>query len=259
VRSRVTREEAEHGYALLHLGEHHLSGGVKPFESGAAWESIERALLAAFASGDLFAVGRTIDATFAGHTFTLGTLFPGEQRAALARLLAEPIAVAETRLGGVYDEHAPLMRYLAAHGLPEPEVLRAAAEVTLRRRLLAALAAEPPNAQLVRACIGEASQVEVELDTPEIAYAAGLALARVMDRLTAEPSDVELLGAVARLAAVAARMKSEVDLWHAQNATFHLVERHLAAWRASSASDPRAAKLAAELVRLADAVRIAVP
>jgi alpha-amylase/alpha-mannosidase (GH57 family) len=260
VTSIVTRERAELGCAVLHLGEHHLSGGVRPFGGDAAWADVARELLAAFGGGDLFAVERTIGAAFAGHTFTLGTLFPGEQSGALARLLADPIAAAETRLAGVYDEHAPLMRYLASHGLPVPEVLRAAAEVTLRRRLLAALGAPTPNASAVRACIGEAGQVEVDLDTPEIAYAAGLALARVMDALAAEPEDAETLGAVARLAAVAARMKSEVDLWHAQNATFTLVERHLAAWRSAAATgDDRAARAAEELVRLAAAVRIAVP
>jgi Domain of unknown function (DUF3536)/Glycosyl hydrolase family 57 len=260
VASTVTRETAELGFAVLHLGEHHLSGGVRPIAGDAGWAQLERDVTGAFASGDLFAVQRTIDAMFAGHTFTLGTLFSGERSAALARLLAEPIAQAESRLAGVYDEHAPLMRYLVAHGLPVPEVLRAAAEVTLRRRLLASLAVEAPNASTVRACIGEATQVEVDLDTPEVAYVAGQSMARVVDRLAGEPDDVETIGAVARLAKIATRMKSEVDLWHTQNAAFRLVERHLAAWRAAGmAGDERAARLAEELGKLAAAVRIAVP
>jgi hypothetical protein len=175
-------------------------------------------------------------------------------------LLADPVAAAEARLAGVYDEHAPLMRYLAAHGLPVPEVLRAAAQVTLRARLLEALEAASPNAAVVRARIGESTQVEVDLDTPEIAYAAGLALARVMDRLADDADDADTLGAVGRLATVATRMKSEVDLWHTQNAAFQLVDRQLAAWRAAAAAgDDHARRLAEELVKLAAAVRIAVP
>jgi hypothetical protein len=183
-------------------------------------------------------------------------LFPGERRAALARLLAEPIATAIARLASIYDEHAPLVRYLVAHELPVPDALRAAGEVTLRRRLLDALAADVPDPALVRACITEAAEVEVDLDTPEIAYAAGLALARAMDTLVAAPEALspETISSVGKLATIAARMKSEVDLWHAQNATFQLVERHLAAWRAAGET-----RKADELSRLAAAVRIATP
>jgi hypothetical protein len=54
-------------------------------------------------------------------------------------------------------------------------------------------------------------------------------------------------------------MKSEVDLWHTQNAAVQLVEHHLAAWRAAAvAGDERAGRLADELTRLAAAVHIAV-
>ena len=254
--SRVTRERAELGTAVLHLGEHHLSGGVRPFGSDGAWAATERELATAFGGGDLFAVERTIGAAFAGHTFTLGTLFPGERRAALARLLAEPIATASARLAAIYDEHAPLVRYLVAHELPVPDALRAAGEVTLRRRLLDALAADAPDPAVVRACIAEAAEVEVDLDTPEIAYAAGLALAGAMDTLVAAPGALtpEMISSVGKLATIAARMKSEVDLWHAQNAPFRLVAQNLAAWRA--AGDTRRAD---ELARLAAAVRIATP
>jgi hypothetical protein len=136
-----------------------------------------------------------------------------------------------------------------------PDPLRAAGEVTLRRRLLDALEADAPDAALVRACIAEATAVEVDLDTPEVAYAAGLALARAVDTLVGAPEQLspEMIASVGKLATIAARMKSEVDLWHAQNATFRLVERHLAAWRA--AGDRKAE----ELARLAAAVRIATP
>ena len=55
-------------------------------------------------------------------------------------------------------------------------------------------------------------------------------------------------------------MKSEVDLWHAQNAAFTLVERHADAWRAAAAGgDEHAGRLAEELARLANSLRIVVP
>src|SRR5204863_9405562 len=103
----------------------------------------------------------------------------------------------------------------------------------------------------------EAAQVEVNLDTPEVAYAAGTALAGVVDRVVAHPDDVALLEAAARAAEVASRMRSPVDLWHAQNACMRLLEQRLAAWRA--AGDPASASKLRWLTQLALALRLAIP
>src|SRR5262249_13032541 len=75
----------------------------------------------------------------------------------------------------------------------------------------------------------EAAEVRVDLDTPDIALAASDGLHRLIDRVaaTTDPSALEptALDTVARAAEVAARMKSAVDLWFAQNATIRLLDR----------------------------------
>ena len=78
--------------------------------------------------------------------------------------------------------------------------------------------------------MSEAAEVKVSLDTPDIALAASEGLRRLIDRVAAHSDglaglDPSALGTVARAAEVAARMKSSVDLWFAQNATFRLLER----------------------------------
>jgi hypothetical protein len=97
----------------------------------------------------------------------------------------------------------------------------------------------------------------VALDTPEVAYAAGSALATVVDRLVAHPDDLALLEAAARAAEVASRMRSPVDLWHAQNAGMRLVEQRLAVWR--TAGDTISTAKARWLTQLAGALRLAIP
>jgi hypothetical protein len=258
VRSRLTGETLEPCVAILHLGEHHLTGGVRVIEP-TAWHLLCAELSDAFLDGDLFAVQRKIDSAFASATFSLGTLLPADRRAAIARILAEPLAAAEAELAQVYDRHAPLMRYLVKEGLPVPEVLRTAAELTLRRRLLYNLESEGPSYYPLRAHMAEAEQVSVELDTPEIAYAAGRALAMVVDRAVLHPDDDRQLGQVASMATVAMHMRSPVDFWHAQNATYRLVQAHAPGWqRAAAAGDEPSKRKLVELERLARAVGLAL-
>jgi len=255
VRSRLTLESAVLRFAGLHLGEHHLVGGVHAGLADDDWTTITSALAHAFATADLLDAQRILDRSFPDATISLGSLRGAGRDRVVQRILAEPLAAVDRAFERIYDEYAPLMRWLENHHLPVPEALHTAAEYTLRRRLLRNMTAADPSFGEVLAQIGEAQQVEVTLDTPEVAYAAGMALGALVDRLVAHPDDVAALEAAARAAEVANRMRSPVDLWHAQNAGMRLVEQRLAGWRA--ASDPASSVKARWLTQLAAALRLA--
>jgi hypothetical protein len=130
----------------------------------------------------------------------------------------------------------------------------------LRRRVLSNLNAHHPSFAALRHQLIEASEVKVDLDTPEIALAASEGLRRLIDRVAADGElDPTALDAVARAAEVAARMKSAVDLWFAQNATWRLIGRLPDLRRRGAAGDTAAAAAAIDLERLARALRLAVP
>jgi hypothetical protein len=260
VRSQLTELATSLCFAGLHLGEQHVTGGVRPPMAAAAWAHVVDDLTGAFATADVFAAHRAIDRHFPGSELSLAALLPGSRERVLGGVLGEAITAAEGELAAAYDQHAPLIRWLVAHELPVPEVLRSIAEATLRRRVLGNLrAAEPSFAQL-RDHMAEATEVKVSLDTPEIALAASEGLRRLIDRVAASDGtlDVAVLESVARGAEVAARMRSAVDLWFAQNATWKLLDRLADLRRRGGAGDDVAAVAAAHLERLARALRLAV-
>jgi hypothetical protein len=111
----------------------------------------------------------------------------------------------------------------------------------------------------VRACIAEAAQVKVELDVPDVAFAAGEALGRMIAHLAAQPDDVELLEQLAKMAEIAGRMESRVDLWKAQNGCVALREVAVVDWRPrATGGDPAAIGLWAAFARLCAAVHVYV-
>ena len=259
VTSTWTEAETAWCFAGLYLGEQHVTGGVGPPRDPAEWAAIAGELIAAFKTADVFAAQRAIDRHFPGSELSLGSLLSGSRERVISAVLGDALATAEDQLGSAYDQHAPLVRWLAARELPVPEVLHAVAEGTLRRRVLANLRAERASFQALREQLVEAAEVKVSLDTPEIALAASEGLRRLIDRVGANGElDASALDTVARAAEVAARMKSAVDLWFAQNATWRLLDR-LPELRVRGASDPVAAKAALDLERLARALGLAVP
>jgi hypothetical protein len=105
-----------------------------------------------------------------------------------------------------------------------------------------------------------ARDAQVSLDTPEIALAASEGLRRLIDRVAAPDGtlDAAALDTVARVAEVATRMRSAVDLWFAQNATWRLLDRLPDLRRRAAAGDEGAAQSLVNLERLARALRLAV-
>ncbi len=263
VRSQLTEAATVVCFAGLHLGEQHVTGGVRSPPEAKAWSAILDELTGALKTADVFAAQRVIDHHFPGGRLSLASLLPGSRERVLAAVLGEAISAAEDNLGATYDQHAPLIRWLVSLELPVPDILRTTSEATLRHRVLANLRATDASFGALREHMLEATEARISLDTPEIALAASEGLRRLIDRASAHTGgpagiDPAALDTVARAAEVAARMKSQVDLWFAQNATFRLLDR-LPALRDLARSEPAAAQVVASLERLARALNLAVP
>lgn len=254
VQSQLTEATTTRCFAGLHLGEHHVTGGVRPCPAPGAWSAIVDELAGALRTADVFAAQRALERHFPGAPLALSAVLPGRRAHMVDGVLADALATADAALGAAYDTHAPLIRWLVAHRLPVPDALHTTAATALRRRVLVNLRAPDPSLADLRALLAEATEVEVDLDTPEIALAASDQLHALIDRLTLPTGelDPDALDTAARAAEIAARMRSGVDLWFAQNATFRLLAQ-LPALRA--AGDTRAV---ADLERLARALRLRV-
>jgi hypothetical protein len=260
VRSQLTETATALCFAGLHLGEQHVTGGVRPPPDPGSWQVILDELTGALRSADVFAAQRAIDHHFPGAQLSLGALLPGSRERVLAGVLGDAIAQAEEDLATSYDHHAPLIRWLVSHDLPVPEVLHTTAEATLQRRVLANLRAKDPSFTALRDQIIESLEVEISLDTPEIALAASEALRRLIERIhNGDAFDPVTLEIVARAAEVAARMKSGVDLWFAQNATWKLLDRLPDLRKRAASGDAAAAQTATDLEKLARSLRLSVP
>jgi len=260
VRSRLTEDTMSLCFAGLHLGEQHVTGGVRQPPDERAWHTIVDELTGALQTADVFSAQRAIDHHFPGIPLSLSALLPGRRERVLAGVLHDAISYAEAELASMYDEHAPLIRWLVAHDLPVPDVLHTTAEATLRRRVLANLRASDASFVQLREHMAEAAQVKVSLDTVEVAHAASEGLRRLIDQIERPDGtlDAAALDIVARAAEVATRMKTPVDLWFAQNATFRLLARLPDLRKHAHAGDAIAAQSVGDLERLASALRIAV-
>jgi hypothetical protein len=251
ITSRITGASESLVYAVLHLGGHSVTAGVKRHLDDVSGRELGRALQEPFEKGDPQTVLRLIDREFGPQTYDLRSLFGDEQRRVLASLIRTTLEEAEDALGRLYEHHGATMRFLADLGVPPPRALSAAAEVVINSRLRRALAAESPDEGEVGSHIRDAVMEGVPLDSPTLAYTAGHSLELLAKRFFGAPEDLETLVRLRKKVRLTLSMPFEVELWKVQNLYFHAMKRLVA--------DPPSRVWLDEFLALGDDLSLRIP
>jgi hypothetical protein len=234
VTSRVTEESERVVYGVLHLGDHNLSGGVIPFRDTAAYDSLVREISEAFASADLTETLRLVDRRFGSEVYTLRLLFRDEQRQVVRIILASALEHADDVYRRLYEEHAPLMRFLSGHGVRLPRGFAIAAERALATGFRQALEEPLPEVATMRSILEEASRAGITLHEDGLGLTLEQTLARLADRLLSKPDDAGLIEAFEGVVSLAKSLRFEVDFGKAQNAYYELARTVLPVMRRSA-------------------------
>ena len=225
ITSEVTKESESLMFAVLHLGDHNLSAGVDAYTTPEKYHAMASPILESFRKADFPDVLRYIENAFEGSIYSLKTLFRDEQRKVVGSVLESTLEDVESVLHQLYENNAPLMRFLADLSAPLPKALQAAAEFTLNMSLRHALEADEINDDRVAALLQEARDARVNLDAVGLAYTVQKNIARACERLLSDPEDLVLLGALESLVRLARSLPFDVDFWNAQNQLCELLQR----------------------------------
>jgi alpha-amylase/alpha-mannosidase (GH57 family) len=221
ITSKITRASASLSYAVLHLGDHSLTAGVKRLSAPHPEGGLGAALEEPFERGDTQRVLRLIDSVYGPETYDLKSLFADEQRRVVGSLLRATLEEAHAALSRIYEHHGATMRFLADLGVPPPRALSVAAEVVINSRLRRSLEADALDESEAGNLIRDAAMEGIPLDGPTLAFAARASLERLAERFFAAPDDFDSLVRLRRKVRLCNSLPFEVELWRVQNLYFH--------------------------------------
>jgi alpha-amylase/alpha-mannosidase (GH57 family) len=224
VTSDISRESARLCYGMVHFGDQNFSGGVSVYESDGKYGTMERAMSGAFLRGDFPEVVRSFDQYFGGTSYSLRSLFRDEQRKILNLVIDENLTEAEAVYSQLYDDHAPLMRFLMNLNMPLPRAFQSAATVALNGRLRRAMTTEPLDIDHIRNLLEEAQAYKIELEGETLGFTLKNAIGRLAGDLFTEPEDFSRLRSLQRAAELARSLPFWVDLWKAQNVYYEILQ-----------------------------------
>jgi hypothetical protein len=238
--SVITGESARLSYGVVHFGDHNISAGVREFRGDPDFDELVRDASAAFERADLAAVLRSMDRHFGESTYSLRTLFREEQRRVLGTILESSLSEVASLYKQAYSNHAPLMRFLADLGVPQPRAFLTTAEFVLNHDLRHVLRGEEPAIDDVRELLQTATREGVRIDSAGLVYLLEKRLEKLSDALREEPLDVELVDRARALVEIALALPWPVKLWKAQNLAYALLQEVWPGQAARADEDARA-------------------
>ena len=231
----LTKESTEIGFGVLSVDDHDVNGGVRPILGDDGEADFTREIAEPFARADFAEVIGLLERRFGKSNYTLRSLFRDERRQRLERILASALSETVALYRQIYQQRAPLMRFLTDMHVPLPNALSAAAECVLNDNLRSALTQDAIEAKRIEHLCATAKLEGVALDTITLEFGYRQTLERLSARLAAQPS-WQNLQALNHAVSVIDGLPFSVNLWQVQNRFYEMVQTTYPKMRAARKS-----------------------
>lgn len=222
--SGITREKVDIAYAVLHIGGHHLAGGVRKYIGEEALEEMHAKAAEYFKKGNIYEIFYMIDSYFGNHNYSFWHLFRDEQRDIMELIMENNLSTVEAAMQQVYDSTYPLVQALQGLDMQIPDRLKKPVEIALNNKLIHLL--KDPDFEFgnFRKLIHSADLIFANLDTVTLNFLLDEQLIKKTQKLSENPADLELLKESNNLLEFLKESSLNPGKWEAQNIIFDLKE-----------------------------------
>jgi alpha-amylase/alpha-mannosidase (GH57 family) len=236
VNSEITDSRETFMYAILYMGEHNLTGGVRSLgttpdtalnntASDENYDAMLADIKAAYDAADFPGTIRRIDHHFGQSPCSLTSLFKDEQRRILNEILATTREDLEARFRLISERYAPLMTFLRNAHVPLPSALETVHDFVLHSDIRGQLSSDRADLGRLGAMINEALHRGDRIFDEEIKYLAARRIGQLVQELATGPEDLDVLRYALHLAEqVIPPLQIGLNLWKVQNVYWEMLQ-----------------------------------
>jgi alpha-amylase/alpha-mannosidase (GH57 family) len=255
-RSAITHDDATMSFAVLHLGDHNVTGGAKPSDTEAD-KKTDKQLLETFSRAETAEVIRLLDEAYPNQKISLRTLFRDEQRKIVDVILNDSLNSAAAAYRTIYENQGAMMRFLDGLNIPIPPPFKSAAEIAINSQLHQAVDKPEIDADAINSFLKEAASSHINVDTTTLEYAIRQRLEREAEKFAEHPDNFDTAERLRKLLDFALALPFTVVIWQAQNVCYGPIIQASETHRAAAESgDATAQRWMSELGILRDKLRI---
>jgi len=255
--SNVTWDESDISFAILHLGDHNIVGGVRRFLGEAQFDVMKNELDEVFLISDIPAVIALIEKHFGADHYSLWHIFKDEQRKILNYLISSAIKERENSFKHAYKQYYPIMQVMKEMQIPLPKSFSLTADYTLNTEIAALFDQQPLNLNRISDLIEESTRWSIVLDQKTLNYKITLKLNQLLREALHQPDTSEYLQQVSGLLELLEPLSLDIKLWEAQNIYFSIIKKHLTEKTKQAEQDkPGACEWMAAIKKIGDHLQI---
>jgi hypothetical protein len=166
-----------------------------------------------------------LDEGFGGRVYSVKNLFRDEQRKVLTEVLESSVEHSSSVYQKMYEDQAPLLRFLSDCGMPIPSELKATAEVALNALLRQALASPALDLAVIQSLLEEMRIAEIPLDQAGLEITLRRNIEKGAQRFLEDPRDLPRLARFRETVAAALSLPFPLVLWQVQNRCYEILRR----------------------------------
>jgi uncharacterized protein DUF3536 len=223
LQSEITRESETFSYGMLHLGDHNLSGGVRPFRSPEEYDRMKAEMAELFQRQDVPELIRAVDRQFGDCAYSLRFLFRDEQQRIVRILLQSALDDASALHRSFYREYSPLARFLTVMNIPLPDRFRVAIEFALHQDLQAALSQPDLEIAKVQPLLDQIRLSGAAVDEVNLEFAFRAVFEDIARRWRTSPGGPQSVKSMLRALDVLDALPFRVNLWTVQNLAYEVL------------------------------------
>ena len=225
IRSNFTWDEVKKSFAVLHLGDHNISGGLTDFVDEEAFSSMRREIWTGFEQGDTTWIIRLMGKHFGMNNFSIWHLFRDEQRKVIHQILEFNHVGIEASYRKIYEDNNPVMNFLSSINIPIPRTIFLAVEHIINVDMRRAFEKEEVDIEKLKRLILESNRWGIHLDRAAIEYDVSLWVTSLMEKITQDPMNPILFARITTALELLEPLSLTLNFWKAQNMYFSIKEQ----------------------------------
>ncbi len=231
IQSQITLEEDNISFAVIHLGDHNVSGGVRSYLGEKAYQEMVQNINAAFDQANVADIIRLIDKYFGTNNYSLWYLFKDEQRKVIHKILKPNLEQAERGFMQIYLDNRTIINFLKQLTIPVPQCLSVITELAINQEFKKIFSRRSPDLKKLEDLIQEIEHWSVSIDKETLSFKINQWVNRALADLNKQPDNIrriqEITGALEQLK----KIDIQLQLWKAQNIYFQMQKEIMPAFQ----------------------------
>lgn len=223
IKSGVTWDKSNIVFAVLHIGDHQLFGGVNEYDNdNKLFATMREEIMNSFNSANIFEVMYSLDKYFGSHNYSFWHLFRDDQERILNLVIQDTLTNVDNTFIQLFENHYPLMQAVQQLNITFPPAFRYTAEYVFNLKVLKLFSADVVDMDELRQVSREIKSFPLSIDNPKLNIVAANKIAAMMADLENNIDNIELMNIITEMLAIINRLPVSPDWYEAQNTAFKI-------------------------------------